>query len=149
MRAPAPPASGPGQPLREPRHAFRRRLDQHLVSLTAPDSYEAEQYRKLRYVIEILHQESEGVVVGVCSPAAGDGKSLTAINLAGALAQDTDVRVLLIDADLRRESETLKQRLRFGRQLTPGLTDAIHTRGLGTWQPYAHHLEPLRRWLGR
>lgn len=26
--------------------------------------------------------------------------------------------------------------------------EPIHTRGLGTWQPYAHHLEPLRRWLG-
>ncbi|WP_377303035.1 tetratricopeptide repeat-containing sulfotransferase family protein [Rhodanobacter umsongensis] len=26
--------------------------------------------------------------------------------------------------------------------------EPIHTRGLGTWQPYAHHLEPLRRLLG-
>lgn len=26
--------------------------------------------------------------------------------------------------------------------------EPIHTRGLGTWQSYAHHLEPLRQWLG-
>lgn len=26
--------------------------------------------------------------------------------------------------------------------------EPIHTRGLGTWRPYAHHLEPLRRLLG-
>jgi tetratricopeptide (TPR) repeat protein len=26
--------------------------------------------------------------------------------------------------------------------------EPIHTRGLGAWQPYAHHLEPLRRLLG-
>ena len=26
--------------------------------------------------------------------------------------------------------------------------EPIHTRGLGTWRPYAHQLEPLRRWLG-
>lgn len=26
--------------------------------------------------------------------------------------------------------------------------EPIHTRGLGSWQPYAHHLEPLRQWLG-
>lgn len=26
--------------------------------------------------------------------------------------------------------------------------EPIHTRGLGTWQPYAYHLEPLRQWLG-
>ena len=29
------------------------------------------------------------------------------------------------------------------------MREPIHTRGLGTWQPYAHHLEPLWRWLGR
>ena len=32
----------------------------------------------------------------------GDGKTLTAINLAGALARGSDTRVLLIEADLRR-----------------------------------------------
>jgi hypothetical protein len=25
--------------------------------------------------------------------------------------------------------------------------EPIHTRGIGTWRPYAHHLEPLRQLL--
>lgn len=140
MRMPTLKASEPEAQPGDSKHAFRRRLDPHLVSLTAPDSYEAEQYRKLRCVIEILHQGSEGAVIGVCSPAAGDGKSLTAINLAGALAQDTNIRVLFIDADLRRESDALKERLRFGKQLTPGLTDAIHSRNLGLQDVIRHLL---------
>ena len=41
-------------------------------------------------------------VVGVSSPSIGDGKTTTAINLAGALAQARDTKVLLIDMDLRR-----------------------------------------------
>jgi capsular exopolysaccharide synthesis family protein len=43
-------------------------------------------------------------VIAISSPAAGDGKTVTAINLAGALARGGDERVLLIDADLRRPS---------------------------------------------
>jgi capsular exopolysaccharide synthesis family protein len=38
----------------------------------------------------------------VSSPAAGDGKSITTLNTAGALALNRDARVLLVDADLRR-----------------------------------------------
>ena len=42
--------------------------------------------------------------VAVTSPAAGDGKTTTAINLAGALAHRREGRVLLVDVDLRRPS---------------------------------------------
>jgi len=38
----------------------------------------------------------------VSSAGAGDGKTITATNLAGALAQSPETRVLLVDADLRR-----------------------------------------------
>ena len=70
-----------------------------------PDSREAEQYRKLRLAILGRKRVSgRGFVVAVCSPAAGDGKSLTAMNLAASLAQAPDVKVLLMDVDLRRES---------------------------------------------
>ena len=76
-------------------------IDTHLVSLTAPASFAAEQYQGLRLTIERLARSREMTVLGVTSPAAGDGKTVTAINLAGALARG-DGRVLLIDADLRR-----------------------------------------------
>jgi len=64
-------------------------------------------------------------VIGICSPAAGDGKSLTAANLAAALAQARDSKVLLMDVDLRRGSDSLKQHLNLGNPGGIGLTDAI------------------------
>jgi len=73
-----------------------------LVSLVSPASFEAEQYRILRYSVERRHEHDGVAVVAVTSAGGGDGKTTTAINLAGALAQAADQRVLLVDADLRR-----------------------------------------------
>src|SRR5262245_62001690 len=78
-------------------------IDKHLVALTSPGSFAAEQYQGLRLTIERLRRGRTLQVIAVTSPAAGEGKTLTAINLAGALARGAeDARVLLIDADLRR-----------------------------------------------
>jgi capsular exopolysaccharide synthesis family protein len=79
-------------------------VDDHLVSLVAPSSLEAEQYRALRHVVEQKHRTESMTIIAVSSPAGGDGKTTTAINLAGALAQSPDARVLLVEADLRRPS---------------------------------------------
>jgi len=98
-------------------------LEDHLVSLLAPASFEAEQYRALRHMVEQLHRSAELSVVAIASPDAADGKTTTAINLAGALAQATDARVLLIDADLR--GANLAGYLGLDDQATPGLVDAI------------------------
>lgn len=77
-------------------------IDEHLVSLLTPAAFEAEQYRALRHIVEQLHTTANLQVVAVSSPGTGDGKTLTAVNLAGALAQAPEARVLLVDADLRR-----------------------------------------------
>jgi len=77
-------------------------VDEHLVSLVTPAAFEAEQYRSLRHTIEHLHRTASLKVIAVSSPGTGDGKTITAINLAGSLAQAPEARVLLIDADLRR-----------------------------------------------
>jgi len=98
-------------------------LDEHLVSLLAPSSFEAEQYRALRHLIEQLHKSRELSVVAVSSPGAADGKTTTAINLAGALAQAADARVLLVDADLR--AGTLAARLGLDDSAGRGLVDVI------------------------
>ncbi len=98
-------------------------LEDHLVSLLAPASFEAEQYRALRHMVEQLHRSAELSVVAVASPDAADGKTTTAINLAGTLAQAPDARVLLIDADLR--GANLAGYLGLDDQATPGLVDAI------------------------
>ena len=79
-------------------------LDTLLVSLTAPASFAAEQYQGLRLTVERLARARDVRTIAVSSPAAGDGKTVTAINLAAALARGSDERVLLVDADLRRPS---------------------------------------------
>jgi capsular exopolysaccharide synthesis family protein len=77
-------------------------LANKLVSLTNPASFAAEQYQNLRLKIERVRQTRDLRVIAVTSPGASDGKTVTSINLAGALARGAASRVLLIDADLRR-----------------------------------------------
>jgi capsular exopolysaccharide synthesis family protein len=98
-------------------------VDEHLVSLVTPAAFEAEQYRALRHVVEQLHRTADMKVVAVSSAASGDGKTVTALNLAGALAQSPDARVLVVDGDLRRPS--LDRRLGMTDPGRPGLVDAI------------------------
>jgi capsular exopolysaccharide synthesis family protein len=76
-------------------------IDDHLVSLLAPTSYAAEQYRAVRLAVETLHHERGTQVVALASPGRGEGRTMTALNLAGALAQASDARVALLEADLR------------------------------------------------
>ena len=98
------------------------KLDRHLVTLTAPASYAAEQYQGLRLTIERLSRSRDIKVIAVSSPAAGDGKTVTSINLAAALARGSSDRILLIDADLRRPS--VGALLGIGRE-ERGLADAL------------------------
>src|SRR5688572_18446821 len=81
-------------------------LAEQLVSFVAPGSFAADQYRSLRHIVEQMRKESDVRVLAVTSPTPGDGKTLTTLNLAGALAQAAGARVLVIDADLRRPSIT-------------------------------------------
>ena len=98
-------------------------IDEHLVSLLAPASYEAEQYRTLADAIELMHKDIGLHVLAVTSPTAGDGKTVTAINLAGTLARAPEVRVLLVCADLRKPS--VMEYLGMAATNVVGLADAI------------------------
>jgi capsular exopolysaccharide synthesis family protein len=98
-------------------------VEEHLVSLLAPTSFEAEQYRELRHLIEQRQGAAAFSVIAVSSPSVGDGKTTTAINLAGAFAQAPDARVLLIDADLR--GADLTPHLGLDEHVGPGFVDAI------------------------
>jgi hypothetical protein len=64
-------------------HGDTGEIDDHLVSLLAPTSFAAEQYRAVRLAIETSHRERGTRVVAVASPGRGDGKTITALNLAG------------------------------------------------------------------
>ena len=100
-------------------------VDAHCVSLKSPESYEAGHYLRLRSTLERLRGTEGGLVVAVTSPAAGDGKSLTSVNLAGALARMRGARVLLADVDLRRHSEALNRYFGFSNRSGMGLTDML------------------------
>ena len=76
-------------------------IDDHLVSLLQPTSLAAEQYRTVRLHIETLHRERGLKLIAISSPSRGDGKTLSAINLAGALAQAPDAKVVLVEVDVR------------------------------------------------
>jgi capsular exopolysaccharide synthesis family protein len=103
-------------------------VDPHLVSLVDSSSFAAEQYRVLGHIVEQLHARRSLRVLAVTSAAVGDGKTTTAINLAGALAQSVEGRVLLIDADLRRAS--VQEQLGRSHRGHAGLVDAVLDRKL-------------------
>jgi capsular exopolysaccharide synthesis family protein len=139
-RTPAPaPAPVYGAPIRENGATFGRRgfawqldgeaetepgqLDDHLVSLLEPTSHAAEQYRAVRLAIETFRHERGTRTVGVTSPGRGDGRTITALNVAGALAQAPDARVVLVEADLRHPGVARALGLPAGRGLSTYLLD--------------------------
>lgn len=63
-----------------------------------------EQYRRLAAVLHDAHNTTGLRVIMVASAVAGEGKTLTASNLALTFSESYQKRVLLIDADLRRPS---------------------------------------------
>jgi capsular exopolysaccharide synthesis family protein len=77
-------------------------LDPTLVVAVEPASVAAEQYRMLRTHLAARDRVRRLQVVLVTSPRNGDGKTLTAANLAMSMAQEFQQRVLLLEADLRR-----------------------------------------------
>jgi Mrp family chromosome partitioning ATPase len=92
-----------------------------LVLLSNADGYAAAQFRALRYRLE---QEPNVQVVAVASPREGDGRSVTAANLALALAEGGRIRVLLVDAALRNPA----QHKLFGIRGDLGLTSVLAAR---------------------
>ena len=122
------------------------RFDSHLVSLTAPSSFAAEQYQGLRLTIERLGRARNAQTIAVTSPAAGEGKTLTAINLAGALARGSDARVLLVDADMRRPA--VAQQLGLTDAEPRGLADIIARDDLAI-ETVAKKVEPFSLWVLR
>lgn len=77
------------------------KMDRTIVSMHLPRSRPAEAYRSVRTAICFSSIGSAMKVIQVTSPAAGDGKSTLAVNLAVSLAQ-SGKRTLLMESDLRR-----------------------------------------------
>ena len=78
-------------------------------------------YKILRTQVMHRLRENSWNVLGVTSPGHGEGKTLTAVNLAVSLAMESAQTVLLVDADLR--SPSIHEV--FGLRDCPGLADYL------------------------
>lgn len=78
-------------------------MDRTLVAAHLPRSRTAEAYRSVRTAICFSAQGNSHRVVQVTSPAAGEGKSTLACNLAVSLAQ-SGKKTVLVESDFRRPS---------------------------------------------
>jgi len=96
------PAVAPPPPAKPMYRVEKLRLPAGAPTLPfdGSSSRAAEQYRLIR--TRILSDPRQPQVIMVASPTPRDGKTITAVNLAAALALRTENKVLLVDGDLRR-----------------------------------------------
>ena len=104
-------AAHPGLPPADGRMLpdLRHQVNAELETKTVVDSHmmpsSREQYRRLAAAFHQAQRSSGYKVAMIASAVAGEGKSLTAANLALTLSESYRRNVLLIDADLRRPSQ--------------------------------------------
>jgi capsular exopolysaccharide synthesis family protein len=84
------------------REILAARVEPHLLAITEPRSAECEQYRSLRTRLLQAGERQRMRAFVITSAGIGEGKTLTALNLAWLLAQTDGAKALLIDADLRQ-----------------------------------------------
>ncbi len=101
--------------------SYSVRLNPLLVAGLAPKSHAAEQYRALRTRLAQAEGAAALRTVLITSPQKGEGKSVTAANLALTMAQELGRRVAIVEADLRKPS---LQQL-FGLPLGAGLAEYL------------------------
>jgi len=96
-------------------------VDPYLVLFHDPAGFRAEQVRSLRNRLVALNPDGEPKTLVVTSAVRGEGKTVTALNLAMAFAELERQQVVVVDADLRRPSCERYLNLNEG----PGLTDVL------------------------
>lgn len=99
-------------------------VDHHVISITDPGCAAAEEYKKLRARLFSNTDNDFANSLLVASSFGGEGKTLTAINLAVTMAREIDHTVLLIDADLRKPSVHTY----LGLKPQPGLSDYLQNK---------------------
>jgi len=146
-RRPIPPAPEPAAPEIPADSAYRttevdgqkeqndslfERLDTRLTEKLVIDenmsAISREQYRRLAAVLHDAQGSSGLQVLMVASAVAGEGKTLTAANLALTLSESYQKRVLLVDGDLRRPTLHSVFRLDTASGLADGLLSATDTK---------------------
>jgi protein-tyrosine kinase len=80
----------------------QNKFSDSLVTLSSPDSGDAEDFKILRGQILFPRDREVPRSILVTSTFPGEGKTFTAANIAATIAMSVDEYVLLIDADMRR-----------------------------------------------
>ncbi|MFC1592677.1 CpsD/CapB family tyrosine-protein kinase [Candidatus Omnitrophota bacterium] len=96
-------------------------IDARVVSYYTPNAHISEQYRILRTNILSKAQGRPVKVFLISSSLSGEGKTVTAVNLAISLAHDLDKKIVLVDCDLR--GGNIHQMLNIN--FKPGLSDIL------------------------
>jgi len=118
----------------EPESALFERIDARLNEKIVIDENmgagSREQYRRLAAVLHDAQGTTGLQVVMVASAVAGEGKTLTASNIALTFSESYQKRVLLIDGDLRRPTLHSVFRLDTASGLADGLLSTTDTKML-------------------
>ena len=101
--------------------SFSAQWREKLADGPEADPSVVEQFRRLAATLHHARQANGLKSLMVSSASPGDGKTLTAVNLALVLAKSYNYNVLLVDADLRRPSITSVLDLTDGNGLTEAL----------------------------
>jgi capsular exopolysaccharide synthesis family protein len=112
----------------------------HLLGASKEDVAAMERFKLLRYRLYQLRKQRTLKSVLVTSAIPREGKSMVAANLAITLAQSS-IRVLLVDADLRRPSLPLL----FGLKLVEGLAEILQ--GRAEFMALCRRIDPLGLFL--
>lgn len=83
---------------------FHSALVEKVAAPSGAPTVALEQYRRLAGRLHQWQLDHEGKLIMIVSAVAGEGKTLTSVNLALTLSGSYQRRVLLIDCDLRRPS---------------------------------------------
>ena len=94
---------------------------------------EVEHYRILRTQILQRTRENGGSTIMITSPRTGDGKTLTAINLALSFAREFKKTALLVDCDLRKQQIQHCLGISGGKGLVDYLLDDCPVADLMVW----------------
>jgi protein-tyrosine kinase len=100
-------------------------IDENMVTLLKPQSFEAEQFKILRTNLLFPSTGKSPRTIMVTSSMPDEGKSLVSANLAISIAQSIQEHVLLIDCDIRRP----RIHTQFGFGDVPGLSEHL-SRGI-------------------
>jgi Mrp family chromosome partitioning ATPase len=98
-----PPPARPATVTRSPRvHLSPEVLERHRILSGDSDEQTRQAYKMLRTQVMQRMNEHGMQTLAIVSPTRGEGKSLTACNLAISIADGTDRTALLVDFDLHR-----------------------------------------------